>query len=97
MDRYKFKDIAVKVVGVGSVGTVCAVMLMMAGDNDPLFLQIKEARRSVLEPYAGKSAYANHGQRVVMGHQLVQSASDVFLGGRRRIAAGIFTSANSGT
>jgi uncharacterized protein (DUF2252 family) len=80
VDRYKFKDLAVKVVGVGSVGTACAVLLTMAGENDPLFLQVKEARRSVLEPYAGRSVYANHGQRVVMGQKLVQSASDVFLG-----------------
>jgi uncharacterized protein (DUF2252 family) len=80
LDRFEFKDIAVKVVGVGSVGTTCAVMLMMAGENDPLFLQLKEARASVLEAYAGKSAYSNHGQRVVMGHRLMQSASDIFLG-----------------
>jgi uncharacterized protein (DUF2252 family) len=80
LDRFEFKDIAVKVVGVGSVGTICAVILMMAGENDPLFLQLKEARASVLEAYAGKSAYSNHGQRVVMGHRLMQSASDIFLG-----------------
>ena len=80
LDHYKFRDLAVKVVGVGSVGTLCAVMLLMAGENDPLFLQIKEARPSVLEAYAGKSAYANHGQRVVVGHKLMQSASDLFLG-----------------
>ncbi len=80
LDRYEFRDLAVKVVGVGSVGTVCAVMLMMASENDPLFLQIKQARPSVLEAYAGKSAYANHGQRVVVGCKLMQSASDLFLG-----------------
>jgi uncharacterized protein (DUF2252 family) len=80
LDHYQFKDIAVKVVGVGSVGTVCAVMLTMAGENDPLFLQVKQARRSVLEAYAGKSAYTNHGQRVVVGCKLMQSASDLFLG-----------------
>ena len=80
LDRYKFMDVAVKVVGVGSVGTVCGVMLMMASENDPLFLQVKQARPSVLEAYAGKSAYANHGQRVVIGYQLMQSASDLFLG-----------------
>jgi uncharacterized protein (DUF2252 family) len=80
LDRYEFKDIALKVVGVGSVGTVCGVILLMAGENDPLFLQLKEARPSVLEAYAGKSAYSNHGQRVVMGHRLMQSASDIFLG-----------------
>ena len=55
-------------------------MLLMASDRDPLFLQVKEARRSVLEPYAGKSIYPNHGQRVVNGYRLMQSASDIFLG-----------------
>ena len=76
----KSKDVAIKVVGVGSVGTVCAVMLLMASAEDPLFLQVKEARQSVLEPYAGKSVYPNHGQRVVNGYRLIQSASDIFLG-----------------
>ena len=71
---------AVKVVGVGSVGTFCAVILLMAGDKDPLFLQVKEARASALEAYAGKSVYANHGERVVNGHRALQSASDIFLG-----------------
>ncbi|MBI3407246.1 MAG: DUF2252 domain-containing protein [Planctomycetes bacterium] len=80
LDRFKLMDFAVKVVGVGSVGTLCAVILMMASDKDPLFLQAKEARQSVLEPYAGKSTHANHGQRVVHGCQLMQSASDLFLG-----------------
>jgi len=80
LDRFRLKDMAMRVVGVGSVGTVCCVTLLMAGAKDPLFLQIKEARPSVLEAYAGKSAYANHGQRVVMGHRLMQSASDIFLG-----------------
>ena len=80
LDRYKLMDMAIKVVGIGSVGTVCAVMLLMAADKDPLFLQVKQARASVLEPFAGKSAYANHGQRVVIGCQLMQSASDLFLG-----------------
>jgi uncharacterized protein (DUF2252 family) len=79
-DRYQFCDLAVKVVGVGSVGTMCAVGLFMASEDDPLFLQVKEARASVLEPYAGRSAYANQGQRVVAGQRLMQSASDVFLG-----------------
>jgi uncharacterized protein (DUF2252 family) len=80
LDHYKLMDIAVKVVGVGSVGTLCAVVLLMASDKDPLFLQVKQARPSVLEPYAGKSLHANHGQRVVMGCHLMQSASDLFLG-----------------
>jgi len=80
IDRYELKDIAIKVVGVGSVGTYCTVMLLMASEHDPLFLQVKEARPSVLEAYAGKSIYANHGQRVVNGYRLMQSASDIFLG-----------------
>jgi uncharacterized protein (DUF2252 family) len=80
LDRFEVHDIAIKVVGVGSVGTWCAIALMMASDNDPLFLQIKEARSSVLEDYAGQSAHANHGQRVVAGCRLMQSASDLFLG-----------------
>jgi uncharacterized protein (DUF2252 family) len=79
-DRFRLCDVAVKVVGVGSVGTQCLVALFMAADNDPLFLQIKEARASVLEPYAGASVHANHGQRVVAGQRLMQAASDVFLG-----------------
>jgi len=80
LDRYQFCDLAVKVVGIGSVGTMCAVALFMAADDDPIFLQVKEATRSVLEPYAGKSRHANHGQRVVVGQRLMQSASDLFLG-----------------
>jgi uncharacterized protein (DUF2252 family) len=80
IDRFELKDVALKVVGVGSVGTWCSVALMKAGEKDHLFLQIKEARSSVLEPYAGKSIYPNHGQRVVEGCHLVQSASDIFLG-----------------
>ncbi len=80
LDRFELKDWAIKVVGVGSVGTYCAVALLMAGEKDPLFLQFKEARASVLEAYAGKSVYPNHGQRVVIGHRLMQSASDIFLG-----------------
>ena len=80
VDRYEIKDVAIKVVGVGSVGTLCAVILLMASAEDPLFLQVKEARQSVLEPYAGKSVYPNHGQRVVNGYRLIQSASDIFLG-----------------
>ena len=82
-DRYHFFDYALKVVGVGSVGTLCGVVLFMAADDDPLFLQVKEARASVLEPYAGKSLHANQGQRVVAGQRLMQAASDVFLGWTR--------------
>jgi uncharacterized protein (DUF2252 family) len=80
LDRYQILDFAIKVVGVGSVGTICAAMLLMASERDPLFLQIKQARESVLEPYAGKSRHANHGQRVVAGYKLMQAASDLFLG-----------------
>jgi uncharacterized protein (DUF2252 family) len=79
-DRFRFFDLAFKVVGVGSVGTTCGVCLFMAADDDPLFLQVKEARASVLEPYAGKSLHPNHGQRVVVGQRIMQAASDVFLG-----------------
>jgi uncharacterized protein (DUF2252 family) len=80
LDRYHIVDIARKVVGVGSVGTRCAVALLMASEHDPMLLQFKEALPSVLEPYAGKSRYANHGERVVTGQRMLQSASDVFLG-----------------
>lgn len=80
LDRFELKDIAIKVVGIGSVGTHCCALLLMAGEQDPLFLQVKEARASVLEAYAGKSIFLNHGQRVVTGYQLMQSASDLFLG-----------------
>ena len=80
LDRYELKDAAFKVVGVGSVGTVCWMMLLMASEGDPLILQVKEARASVLEAYAGKSIFVNHGQRVVNGHRLMQPASDIFLG-----------------
>lgn len=79
-DRYKLSDVAIKVVGVGSVGTVCAVALMLAPDTEPLILQLKEARPSVLEPFTGKSEFENHGQRVVAGQRIIQSASDIFLG-----------------
>jgi uncharacterized protein (DUF2252 family) len=80
LDRYTIVDIARKVVGVGSVGTRCDVALLMAGEDDPLFLQFKEARASVLAEYAGPSRYKNQGERVVTGQRMLQSASDVFLG-----------------
>ena len=83
VDRYAVIDVAMKVVGVGSVGTFCAVALLQADVDDPLFLQLKQARASVLEPYAGKSAYRNQGERVVVGQRLMQSASDMFLGWSR--------------
>jgi hypothetical protein len=80
LDRYEMRDLAIKVVCVGSVGTRCGIALLMAGEQDPLFLQIKEAGASVLEAYAGKSIHPNHGQRVVNGCRLMQAASDMFLG-----------------
>jgi uncharacterized protein (DUF2252 family) len=80
LDRYRLVDVAIKVVGVGSVGRLCSIVLLMSEANDPLFLQCKEAGESVLEPYAGKSVYKHHGQRVVMGQRLMQPASDIFLG-----------------
>jgi len=73
-------DVAIKVVGVGSVGRRCWIALMMSEGNHPLFLQFKEAVSSVLEPYAGKSMHSHHGQRVVTGQRLMQPASDIFLG-----------------
>jgi len=82
-ESYHYQDAAMKVVGVGSVGTRCAVSLLLATDDDPLFLQFKEARRSVLEPPRGKSRYANQGYRVVEGQRLMQAASDIFLGWSR--------------
>ncbi len=80
LDRYRLEDTALKVVGIGSVGTRCYVSLFFSEDNHPLLLQVKEARRSVLEPYTGKSKYENQGQRVVVGQRLTQSSSDIFLG-----------------
>ena len=81
IDRYEFVDLARKVVGVGSVGTRAWVMLLIGRDTgDPLFLQAKEARPSVLEPFAGKSEFGNQGKRVVQGQRAMQAASDVFLG-----------------
>jgi uncharacterized protein (DUF2252 family) len=83
LDRYTLADHAIKVVGVGSVGTRCGILLLSAGPNDPLLLQVKEARPSVLEPYAGKSKYDNCGERVAIGQRLMQAASDLFLGWTR--------------
>jgi uncharacterized protein (DUF2252 family) len=80
LHRYRVVDAAIKVVGVGSVGRRCWIALLMSEENEPLFLQFKEAVESVLEPYAGKSAYRHHGQRVVMGQRLMQPVSDIFLG-----------------
>jgi len=80
LERYQIVDVAFKVVGVGSVGTVCGIILMMSGLGDPLFLQFKQARQSVLEPYCGANPYKHAGQRVVSGQRAMQTAGDIFLG-----------------
>ena len=81
LEEFRMVDLARKVVGVGSVGTRCWILLLLGRDgSDPLFLQIKEAQASVLEPHLGKSEYANHGERVVAGQRLMQATSDIFLG-----------------
>jgi pyruvate/2-oxoglutarate dehydrogenase complex dihydrolipoamide dehydrogenase (E3) component/uncharacterized protein (DUF2252 family) len=80
LQRFDVVDVAMKVAGVGSVGTRCGIILLMAGDEDPLILQIKEAGRSALEPFVGRSRYKNMGQRVVAGQRMLQSVSDSFLG-----------------
>jgi uncharacterized protein (DUF2252 family) len=78
--HYHLRDVAFKVVGVGSVGTFCAIGLFVSDDDAPLLLQIKEAQRSVLAPFAGPSNYSNQGQRVVVGQRMLQAATDIFLG-----------------
>jgi len=84
IEEFRFAHLAHKVVGVGSVGTRAWIILMLGRDSDdPLFLQAKEAQASVLEPFVGRSEYRNHGQRVVAGQRLMQSASDIFLGWQR--------------
>ena len=84
LERYRFADFALKVVGVGSVGTRCFVMMLEGRDeNDPLILQGKEATASVLEEFAGGSGHVNHGERVVVGQRLMQATSDIFLGWSR--------------
>ena len=82
LERYRVVDVAQKVVGVGSVGTRCSILLLVGdrGTDDPLFLQVKQALESTLEPFAGRSQYPNHAQRVVVGQHLIQQASDSFLG-----------------
>jgi uncharacterized protein (DUF2252 family) len=81
LEEYRYVHSAYKMVGVGSVGTRCYIMLMLGRDhNDPLFLQAKEAQASVLERFVGQSTYPHHGQRVVMGQRLMQAATDIFLG-----------------
>ena len=84
LEQYEFCDMAHKVVGVGSVGTRCWIVLMLGRDTgDPLFLQVKEAQDSVLCRYVGSSKYSNQGQRVVAGQRLMQASSDIFLGWQR--------------
>jgi uncharacterized protein (DUF2252 family) len=80
LEQYRVQDVALKVVGVGSVGTRCYVVLLLNDKNEPLFLQVKEARQSVLEPYIRPSLYQHQGERIVQGQRLIQSASDIFLG-----------------
>src|SRR3984957_3365609 len=84
LDQFEFADLAHKVVGVGSVGTRCWIVLMLGRNiRDPLFLQVKEASESVLSRYVGASRYSNQGQRVVAGQRLMQAYSDIFLGWQR--------------
>jgi uncharacterized protein (DUF2252 family) len=84
VERYRFVDVALKVVGVGSVGTRCFVVLLEGRDEgDPLFLQAKEATASVLDPYLESSHHDNHGERVVVGQRLMQATPDIFLGWTR--------------
>ena len=102
LERFRYVHAARKVVGVGSVGTRAWIVLMLGRDgSDPLFLQLKEAEASVLEPFLGKSAFNSHGQRVVEGQRLTQAASDIMLGWIRLRAwtapPGTSTSASSGT
>jgi hypothetical protein len=80
LDRFAVVDVAYKVVGVGSVGTRCGIILLLSGKGDPLFLQFKEARKSVLEPYCGAGPWEHAGKRVVVGQRAVQAAGDMFLG-----------------
>lgn len=80
LKHFQLTDIAMKVVGTGSVGTFCAVVLLVGANDDFLVLQVKEARQSVLEPYTAPCQFANNGLRVVVGQKIMQSASDMFLG-----------------
>jgi uncharacterized protein (DUF2252 family) len=87
LEQYEYADMARKVVGVGSVGTRCWIILMLGRDgSDPLFLQVKEAEESVLSRFVGASKYTNMGQRVVAGQRLMQATSDIFLGWQRNEA-----------
>ncbi len=80
LDQYEIIDVALKVVGVGSVGTRCYVVLLINDNHEPLLMQVKEARESVLAPYAGASPYKHFGERIVQGQRQIQAASDMFLG-----------------
>jgi len=87
LERYEIVDMARKVVGVGSVGARAWILLLVGRDNDdPLFLQFKEAQASVLEPFLGRSRFAQHGQRVVEGQRMMQAAPDILLGWERVVA-----------
>jgi uncharacterized protein (DUF2252 family) len=88
LNRFEVVDYAIRVVGVGSVGTFCGILLLMSGNGDPLLLQFKEARQSVLEPYCGASPFGHAGQRVVAGQRVMQAASDIFLGWATGAGAG---------
>jgi uncharacterized protein (DUF2252 family) len=89
-DRYELVDYAVKVVGVGSVGTRCWAALFDGGDGkNPLVIQVKQANRSVLEPFAGRAQQAHQGKRVVDGQRTIQAAGDIFLGWTRGTPDGI--------
>ena len=79
-ERFRLHDVAMKAVGIGSVGTQCMIALLLSEGGAPLLLQLKEAQASILERYIGKSAYRNHGERIVQGQRLMQAASDIFLG-----------------
>ena len=81
LKHYRIIDVARKVVGVGSVGTRCWIVFLLGNNSeDPLFLQVKEAKQSVIDPYSSKSTYSHHGQRVVAGQRLLQAAPDIFIG-----------------
>ena len=95
LEQFRFRDVARKVVGVGSVGLRAYIVLMEGrGNIDPLVLQVKEATSSVLTPYMGRSGFERHGQRIVVGQRLMQAASDPFLGWARS-RNGTSTCANS--
>ena len=83
LDNFQLQDAALKVVGIGSVGTACWILLLMDGNGESLFLQVKEARASVLERYTDKSEFENEGHRIVNGYRIMQPYSDIFLGWTR--------------